>query len=160
MVKRVFHHGSGPLNDFNRQREATELLDLLRFVGNDNKAFRCVRDTFFAQKFAAASLDQCETWCDFVGAVDGEVQTAALFEREERYSIASAEVFAVFRTGDCADLQAMVAHAFAEKLDPERRGGSGAQSKGHSRFNELERALSGVQLQTGMIFRVLYSHGV
>jgi hypothetical protein len=40
----------------------------------------------------------------------------------------------------------MVAHLFAEKLDPERRGGSGAQSKGHSRFNELERAFGGVQL--------------
>jgi hypothetical protein len=40
----------------------------------------------------------------------------------------------------------MVAHSFAEKLDPERCGGSGTEPKGHSRLNELERALSRVQL--------------
>jgi hypothetical protein len=152
LAERATHQWSGHLNHFHRQRKVAELLDLFRLVGNHDEPLGSAGDNLFTQEFAATSLDKCEPRRDLIGSVDCEIEARALFEIDEWYAVASSEVFAVLGSGDGANLQAMVAHLFAEKLDPKSRRRPGTKAKRHSRLDQFQRPPSGTQLHVCPVF--------
>src|SRR5438876_1617986 len=72
--------------DFQRQRELSELCDLLRRISDHNKAARDRRHNFFAKESTAAPFDQIELRINFVSAVNINVNLRMCFERGQRNS--------------------------------------------------------------------------
>src|SRR5438105_2240153 len=62
-----------------RERRAlAEPRDTLTCVRNDDQPAGILRDDFLAQERATEAFDQVQIWRDLIGAVDGEIELAAL----------------------------------------------------------------------------------
>jgi len=95
-AKRIGDQGNGHGNDFNGQGETAEPVYLFRSVGNHDKLLGSTGDNFFAQEFAATTLDEGEAGRDFVGAIHGEIESFAFLKSDEGNAVATAEALAIF----------------------------------------------------------------
>ena len=142
--------------DFDRQREATERRDPLRFIGDDDHARRCRGHDLLPQQCAAAALDEAEVGRDLVGAVDRQVKLRRLVQCRQRH--ADPLGIAPGRVGgrDTNDLQAGT-DALAEQFHEMLRRGAGAQAQPHARTDVFEGARG---RGTFLSFRIRFSiHG-
>ena len=114
------------------------------FVDHDNFALAGLRDDFFVEESAAATLDEVELRIDFVGAVDGQVNNGRTFsvDKREAGGLGSAGHFG--RGGETAESGqfpgGVAAGDFADGMDG---GRAGAEADDGAGLHEADGANGG-----------------
>ena len=109
-----------------------------RFVDHDDFAARGLRDDFLVEKRTSSAFDQVELRIDLVRAVDGDVDGDGTLGSEQGQACCGRSTCDFGRCGESPYSRqpscTVSASDFANGMDG---GRAGAQSHGHSRFDQL-----------------------
>src|SRR5690606_9974598 len=134
---------AGHRNDFHREGETAEDLDLLCRVDDTHELFRGLGDDLFPGERRAAALDQALLRIAFIGAIDVKRDRTGEVEVEDLDAVAAEPFSALVGAGDGA-LDAVL--DAGEGIDEVRNGRTRAHPDNHSVFHELDGLLAGLAL--------------
>ena len=141
--QRLFDQGLGGFpaetDDFDRQRESTQIFDLFRGIGNDHHAIGCRGNDLFLQQGTAAALDQVEVVIEFIRAVDGQVQPFHLFQGRDRHANILGQLRGAVRGRHPDDLEPLFTDHLAQDTNHPGGGRARPQPKPHAGFNVIQR---------------------
>ena len=127
----VHHPRRGERRDFHGHAPAAELCHALGRIGDHQKVTRRVGYNFFPQQCAPGSLDQAEIRCDFVGAIDRQVNAESPPRLIDRYAEFLGLSCRVQRRSNSLDLQASRSYSFSQKAQKVIRRRSATKPQKH-----------------------------